>query len=222
MQLSLWATLLAACFVISFTPGAGAINTMGNSLNVGFRRSIWGILGQQAALIVHILIVAAGLGVLVAGSPVAFEVIRYAGAAYLVYLGIRQLLAKPQPPAAADGDGADEVEPDDARQASAASAESRWSMFRRGLWVNLLNPKAIVFFLAFLPQFIRPELPLLPQYLVVGLTVVVVDVIVMWGFFAVAAHSLRRFTRSVRGQRVLNGIFGSLFIAVGVLLAVVH
>ncbi|HEY9366039.1 MAG TPA: LysE family transporter [Agromyces sp.] len=222
MQLSLWATLLAACFVISFTPGAGAINTMGNSLNVGFRRSIWGILGQQAALIVHILIVAAGLGVLVAGSPVAFEVIRYAGAAYLVYLGIRQLLAKPQPPTAADGDGADDGEPDDARQASAASAESRWSMFRRGLWVNLLNPKAIVFFLAFLPQFIRPELPLLPQYLVVGLTVVVVDVIVMWGFFAVAAHSLRRFTRSVRGQRVLNGIFGSLFIAVGVLLAVVH
>jgi homoserine/homoserine lactone efflux protein len=222
VQLSLWATLLAACFVISFTPGAGAINTMGNSLNVGFRRSIWGILGQQAALIVHILIVAAGLGVLVAGSPVAFEVIRYAGAAYLVYLGIRQLLAKPQPPAAADGDAADEGEPDDERQASAASAESRWSMFRRGLWVNLLNPKAIVFFLAFLPQFIRPELPLLPQYLVVGLTVVVVDVIVMWGFFAVAAHSLRRFTRSVRGQRVLNGIFGSLFIAVGVLLAVVH
>ncbi|WP_074261520.1 LysE family transporter [Agromyces cerinus] len=220
MQLSLWATLLAACFVISFTPGAGAINTMGNSLNVGFRRSIWGILGQQAALVVHILIVAAGLGVLVAGSPVAFEIIRYAGAAYLVYLGIRQLLAKPQQPAAADDDHEDET--DDARPAPNAGAESRWSMFRRGLWVNLLNPKAIVFFLAFLPQFIRPELPLLPQYLIVGLTVVVVDVIVMWGFFAVAAHSLRRFTRSVRGQRVLNGVFGTLFIAVGVLLAVVH
>jgi homoserine/homoserine lactone efflux protein len=217
VPLSLWATLLAACFVISFTPGAGAINTMGNSLNVGFRRSIWGILGQQAALIVHILIVAAGLGVLVAGSPLAFEVIRYAGAAYLVYLGIRQLLAKPQ---ASPAD--DEGETDVARRAPDASAESRWSMFRRGLWVNLLNPKAIVFFLAFLPQFIRPELPLLPQYLIVGATVVVVDVIVMWGFFAVAAHSMRRFTRSVRGQRIMNGIFGALFIAVGVLLAVVH
>ncbi|MGH3703204.1 MAG: LysE family transporter [Agromyces sp.] len=220
MTLSLWATLLAACFVISFTPGAGAINTMGNSLNVGFRRSIWGIIGQQAALVVHILIVAAGLGVLVAGSPVAFEVIRYAGAAYLVYLGIRQLLAKPQPPTV--GDEEDQGEADAALQVSTARAESRWSMFRRGLWVNLLNPKAIVFFLAFLPQFIRPELPLLPQYLIVGLTVVVVDVIVMWGFFAVAAHGLRRFTRSVRGQRTLNSVFGSLFIAVGVLLAVVH
>ncbi|WP_022894191.1 LysE family transporter [Agromyces subbeticus] len=223
MTLSLWATLLAACFVISFTPGAGAINTMGNSLNAGFRRSIWGIIGQQVALIVHILIVAAGVGVLVARSPVAFEVIRYAGAAYLVYLGIRQLLAKPQPPGGADdGDRAEGGETNVALRAPSPSLESRWSMFRRGVWVNLLNPKAIVFFLAFLPQFLRPELPLLPQYLIVGLTVVVVDVIVMWGFFAVAAHSLRRFTRSVRGQRTLNGVFGSLFIAVGVLLAVVH
>ena len=223
MQLSLWATLLAACFVISFTPGAGAINTMGNSLNVGFRRSIWGILGQQAALVVHILIVAAGLGVLVAGSPVAFEVIRYAGAAYLVYLGIRQLLAKPQAPTAVDeGEANDEGETDAALRAPTPGTESRWSMFRRGLWVNLLNPKAIVFFLAFLPQFIRPELPLLPQYLIVGLTVVVVDVIVMWGFFAVAAHGMRRFTRSMRGQRIMNSVFGALFIAVGVLLAVVH
>lgn len=81
MAASLWLTLLVACIVISFTPGAGAINTMGNALNHGFRRAIWGILGQQAALIVHIAIVALGVGVLVASSPVLFNVIRYAGAA---------------------------------------------------------------------------------------------------------------------------------------------
>ncbi|MCM3656423.1 LysE family transporter [Agromyces mediolanus] len=227
MTLSLWATLLAACFVISFTPGAGAINTMGNSLTVGFLRSIWGILGQQAALVVHIVIVAAGVGVLVTGSPVVFEIIRYAGAAYLVYLGIRQILAKPSAEAvavdAARADGTEPAEPEaEAAPPAAPSGESRWSMFRRGLWVNLLNPKAIVFFLAFLPQFIRPGLPLLPQYLVVGATVVLVDVIVMWGFFAVAAQGLRRLTASARGQRIVNRLFGSLFIGVGVLLAVVH
>lgn len=75
MAASLWLTLLVACIVISFTPGAGAINTMGNALNHGFRRAIWGILGQQAALIVHIAIVALGVGVLVASSPVLFNVI---------------------------------------------------------------------------------------------------------------------------------------------------
>ena len=80
MQPSLWLALAGAGVLISFTPGAGAINTMSNSLNSGFRRSLWGILGQQAALVVHILIVALGVGVLVASSPVAFNVIRYAGA----------------------------------------------------------------------------------------------------------------------------------------------
>ena len=85
VQLSLGLTLAGAGVLISFTPGAGAINTMNNWLNSGFRRSIWGILGQQAALVVHVIVVALGAGVLVAGSPALFNVIRYAGAAYLVF-----------------------------------------------------------------------------------------------------------------------------------------
>jgi len=207
MHFSLWVALVGAGTLISFTPGAGAINTMSNALNAGFRRSIWGILGQQAALLIHIVIVALGVGVLVAGSPVAFNVIRYAGAAYLVYLGIRQFLAKP------DLDG---------ERAGALSDEPRWSMFRRGLWVNMLNPKAIVFFLAFLPQFIRVDRPLPAQYLIIAATVVVIDIVVMWFFFAVTARSFQRFTRDARGQRVLNRVFGVLFVAVGLLLAVIH
>lgn len=217
MPFSLWITLLVACLVISFTPGAGAINTMGNSLNHGFRRSIWGILGQQAALLIHIVIVALGVGVLVASSELAFNVIRYAGAAYLVYLGIRQMLAKPTVEPAEDDD-----ETDASGRTLAATSESRWSMFTRGLWVNLLNPKAIVFFLAFLPQFIRPGEPLWLQYLIVTITVITVDIAVMWGFFAAAAHGFRRFTRTERGQRTLNLVFGGLFIGVALLLAFVH
>ncbi|TFB56226.1 lysine transporter LysE [Cryobacterium sp. TMT1-62] len=207
MQFSLWVALVGAGTLISFTPGAGAINTMSNALNAGFRRSIWGILGQQAALLIHIVIVALGVGLLVAGSPIAFNVIRYAGAAYLVYLGIRQFLAKPE----LDGE-----------RTRALSDEPRWSMFRRGLWVNMLNPKAIVFFLAFLPQFIRVDRPMPTQYLIVAATVVAIDILVMWFFFAGTAHSFARFTRDDHGQRVLNRVFGVLFVAVGVLLAVLH
>lgn len=243
MAFSLWLTLLLACVVISFTPGAGAINTMGNALNHGFRRAIWGILGQQAALIVHIAVVALGVGVLVASSPVLFNVIRYVGAAYLAYLGLRLILRRPSPQA----EGAEAWSDGGAVDASASPAqppssppdrpaatltapaaiaaqpvESRWSMFCRGLWVNLLNPKAIVFFLAFLPQFIRPADPLLPQYATVAATAVAVDIAVMWGFFAVAAQGFRRFTRTPRGQRVLDVVFGSLFLAVALLLALVH
>ncbi|WP_091423968.1 LysE family transporter [Arthrobacter sp. OV608] len=207
MQFSMWLTLAGAGVLISFTPGAGAINTMSNSLNSGFRRSMWGILGQQAALVIHVVIVALGVGVLVASSPIAFNVIRYSGAAYLVYLGIRQFLAKP-----------------DLEQEKIAGLQNEpaWSIFRRGFWVNLLNPKAIIFFLAFMPQFIRPEQPLLAQYAVLTATIVAIDVLVMWFFFAAAARSFERFTHSARGQLVLNRSFGVLFVAVGILLAFLH
>jgi homoserine/homoserine lactone efflux protein len=206
VSLSVWLGLVAAGFLISFTPGAGAINTMANSLNAGWARSFWGILGQQVALVVHIAIVAAGVGVLVAGSPVLFNAIRLAGAGYLVFLGVRQW----RTPVRSEADG------------TVAAPESSWSMARRGLLVNVTNPKAIVFFLAFTPQFIRPGEPLVPQYLVLGATVVVIDVLVMWGFFAAAAKGLRRLTRDPKGQKGLNRLFGGLFVGVGALLAVVH
>jgi len=207
VQFSLWLALAGAGALISFTPGAGAINTMSNSLNAGFRRSIWGILGQQAALVVHVLIVALGVGVLVSGSPLAFNIIRYAGAAYLVYLGIRQFLSKPA------------VQEE---QAAASTFEPAVSIFRRGFWVNLLNPKAIVFFLAFTPQFIRPEESLITQYAILTATIVAIDILVMWFFFAAAARSFQRFTQTERGQLVLSKVFGVLFVGVGILLAFIH
>ncbi|MCA4135425.1 LysE family transporter [Arthrobacter sp. M4] len=207
MQFSLWLALIGAGALISFTPGAGAIFTMSTSLNNGFRRTLWGIMGLQTALIVQIIIVALGVGVLVASSPVIFNTIRYAGAAYLVYLGIRQFLHRPDL---------------DKEKIDARRNEPALSMYQRGIWVNLLNPKAIVFFLAFTPQFIRPDEPLLSQYLVFGATVVVIDIMVMWFFFALAARSFQRFTHNEHGQKILNRAFGSLFVLVGVLLAVIH
>lgn len=210
MTLSVWLSLLPASVLISFTPGAGAINTMTNSLNEGFRRSIWGIIGQQVALVIHIAIVAAGVGLVVAGSPVLFDSIRYAGAAYLVYLGVRMFTAPPDPAAAG-------TLPTDA-----VVGEPAWSMVRRGIWVNLLNPKAVVFFLALTPQFIRPGMPLLPQYAAFTATIVMVDVLVMWFFFAAAAKGFRRWTRSPRGARTLNRVFGALFVLVALLLVLVE
>src|SRR5690606_13943026 len=123
---TVWLSLVLACVVISLTPGAGAINTMSNALTQGWRRSLWGVLGQQAALVLHVVIVAAGVGLLVSQSPLLFEIIRYAGAAYLIYLGIRLILARPEADQGAIG---------------ARRREHAWSLFRRGFWVNVLNPK---------------------------------------------------------------------------------
>lgn len=208
VTLSVWISLFFACLVISLTPGAGAINTMSNSLAEGWRRAIWGVIGQQLALIVHIAIVAAGVGLLVSRSPVIFNSIRYVGAAYLVYLGLRLILVK--------------TDAKPSEEALAPRNESAWSMIRRGFWVNLLNPKAIVFFLAFMPQFIRIDQAQLPQYAIFAATTVGVDVIVMWGVFAAAARPFRRLTRTPRGRRTLNTVFGVLFIAVAAMLLFIH
>lgn len=210
MSWTVWLSLLTASVVISFTPGAGAINTMSNALREGWKRSAWGVLGQQIALIVHVAIVAAGVGLLVSRSPLLFDGIRYAGAAYLVFLGIRLIVSRP-----------DAIE-SDTDPITPRPRESRWSLIRRGFWVNILNPKAIVFFLAFIPQFIRLDQPALPQYLILVVTIVVVDVIVMWFFFAAAARPFQKFTRTPRGQRTLNTIFGVLFLAMAVLLLFLH
>lgn len=209
MSLALWFSLLTACVVISFTPGAGAIYTMSTSLSQGWRRTFWAVLGLQIALIIHVVIVAAGVGLIVANSPVLFTAIRYAGAAYLAYLGLRLILARPS------------VESDDDVPA-VSPRDTRWSLIRRGIWVNLLNPKAIVFFLAFIPQFIRLDQEPLPQYLIFVGTVMVVDIVVMWGFFATAARSFQRVTHTRRGQRTLNTIFGVLYIGVAALLLFIH
>lgn len=208
MSPAVWLSLLAASVVISLTPGAGAINTMSNAIAHGWRRAVWGVIGQQLALILHVAIVAAGVGLLIARSPVLFDIIRYAGAAYLAFLGIRMILATVPPPAADDG--------------TAPSTERRRALIRRGFWVNLLNPKAIVFFLAFVPQFVRLDEPPLPQYLALIGTVVIVDVVVMWGFFATVARPFRRLTRTRRGTRILNALFGVLFLFVAVLLLFLH
>ncbi|NLG46325.1 LysE family transporter [Gordonia sp. (in: high G+C Gram-positive bacteria)] len=203
MTASTWFALLGACLLISLTPGAGAINTMNNALNVGFRRSIWGILGQQLALLIQLVIVALGLGLVIAKSPTAFAVIRYVGAAYLIYLGIQQIRAR--------------TETDDDSPRSTVD-ESAWSMFTRGVWVNLLNPKAIVFLVAFIPGFVRTEHDIATQYAQIGVTIVVVDVLIMWLFFALVGRAFRRLTSTARGRRRLNLLFGVLFIGVGLML----
>lgn len=226
MSLATWSTLLTAAIVISLTPGAGAVNTMTNAITQGWRRSIWGVMGQQIALIVQLLIVAVGVGALVAASPAILTAVKLLGAAYLVYLGVRMLLAKPK----VTETERVEVVGDDAVAPAAAAAtapagrrrEPAAAMLRRGILVNLLNPKAIVFFLAFIPPFIRPDQPAAPQYLIIAVTCVVVDVLVMWFGFALLARPLGRLMDTGRGQRILNTIFGLCFILVAGLLLLVH
>ena len=94
MSYQIWFAYMLACWVISISPGAGAIASMSSGLNYGFRRGYWNAIGLQLALLVQIMIVAAGVGVLFATTPMAFLVVRWFGVLYLLYLAYLQWTAK--------------------------------------------------------------------------------------------------------------------------------
>lgn len=93
MSLQVWFAYVLACWVISISPGAGAIASMSSGLNYGFRHGYWNAIGLQIALLIQIMIVAAGVGVLFATTPLAFQAVKWFGVAYLLYLAYLQWTA---------------------------------------------------------------------------------------------------------------------------------
>ncbi|VXB15644.1 neutral amino-acid efflux system [Pseudomonas sp. 8AS] len=205
MALETWLAFFVACWVISLSPGAGAIASMSSGLQYGFWRGYWNALGLQIGLALQIAVVAAGVGALLATSALAFALIKWFGVAYLVYLGWKQWLALPG-----------EIVTTGERPLGRPL-----TLVLRGFLVNASNPKAIIFMLAVLPQFIHPQEPLVPQYLIMGVTMITVDLIVMAGYTGLASRVLRAL-RTPRQQRLLNRTFGGLFIAAAALLATVR
>ncbi|EMF4721079.1 homoserine/homoserine lactone efflux protein [Escherichia coli] len=203
MTLEWWFAYLLTSIILSLSPGSGAINTMTTSLNHGYRGAVASIAGLQTGLAIHIVLVGVGLGTLFSRSVIAFEVLKWAwaGAAYLIWLGIQQWRAA----------GAIDLK-------SLASTQSRRHLFQRAVFVNLINPKSIVFLAALFPQFIMPQQPQLMQYIVLGVTTIVVDIIVMIGY-ATLAQRIALWIKGPKQMKALNKIFGSLFMLVGALLA---
>lgn len=206
MAFDVWLGFFAACWVISLSPGAGAVASMSSGLQYGFRRGYWNVIGLQIALALQILIVAAGVGAVLATSSLAFNLIKWFGVAYLLYLAYKQWQQAPST-ISAEQRAEQQVQP--------------LAMMFRGFLVNISNPKAIVFMLAVLPQFITPSDPLVPQYGLMMATMIAVDMIVMAGYTCLAAKVLL-FLRSPRQQRILNRSFASMFAGAASLLSLVH
>lgn len=206
MLLETWLAFLAACWVISLSPGAGAIASMSSGLRYGFWRGYWNALGLQLGLALQIVIVAAGVGAILTASATAFYAIKWFGVAYLVYLGIKQWRAIPS---------------DISDDSVVRPIGNPLALVFRGFLVNISNPKALVFMLAVLPQFIDPHVPLLKQYLILGVTMICVDLIVMAGYTGLASKVLR-LLRTPKQQRRMNRTFAGLFIGAAGLLATIR
>ncbi|MFN3356078.1 MAG: LysE family transporter [Pseudomonas sp.] len=201
-----WLAFFLASWIISLSPGAGAIASMSSGLQYGFVRGYWNAIGLQLGLAMQIAVVACGLGAILAASSTAFYAIKWFGVAYLVYLAIKQWRALPM-------DMTDDATP--------RPVGKPMAMMFRGFLVNASNPKALVFMLAVLPQFVNPQAPLLIQYLILGATMIAVDMIVMAGYTGLASKVLR-LLRTPKQQKRVNRTFAGLFVGAAGFLASLH
>jgi homoserine/homoserine lactone efflux protein len=202
MELSVWITYSIATIILSVSPGPGVFSSISSGLHHGFRLGLWNSVGMQAANMIVVGIVSLGLGAMLLASESLFLLVKWLGVAYLIYLGIVTWRA----PAQGFHD-----DPDD-------DAQTARDVFMRGFFVNLTNPKGIIFFAAILPQFIDVVRPQMPQYAILAGTTFAVDLVVMWGYTALAAKVLRLMRDPARLRWVNRGL-GGAFVTAGVALA---
>lgn len=211
MSWQVWIPFFVATVVISLSPGPGALAAMAAGLRHGFARGQAIAFGLLLGVCTQTAVVGAGLGALLATSELAFGVVKWVGAAYLVWLGVQQWRAPAHGPGAAAASAGPAALAD-------TTPPSRRALVLRGWGVNALNPKGTVFLLAVLPQFIDAAAPLAPQYLVIGLTFGLVECAVMSGYVALASR-LQAALAVPRRMRWVNRGIGSLFVAAGTALA---
>ena len=197
------AVFATAVFVLNATPGVDFLLTVSRTLQGGARAGVAAALGINAGCVVHALAAAFGLAALLALVPAAFQAIQWAGAAYLIWLGVGMLRQ-----AWRGGAG-----PAVAAAAAATPPRTGWADFRVGLLTNVLNPKVALFFLAFLPQFVPAQSPHKTlSFLLLGGWFVVQGFLFLM-VLVVLASRLARLGASGRVRQVLNGLGGLLFIA---------
>ena len=182
-SLGLIALFAAATFVLTVTPGPGVLYVVGRSVGGGRRAGLASMLGIETGEAFYIAAAALGITALLATSAIALSVVRYAGAAYLLFLGIRAWR-----------------HPDADEQADDRPGR-HWAASGRGLLVQLLNPKVAVFFVAYFPQFIRPGKPVAPQVLVLGCVYLAIAVLTDTGYVLLASWVANKLARTGRARR---------------------
>lgn len=182
---------LTAAIVLAVSPGPGMLYVLARSLRGGRREGLASSLGTAVGGFGHVVAAAFGLSVILATSATAFSVVKYAGAAYLIYLGVRTIVAGQEAEAAAPG-----------------ASEAAWIAFRQGITTEAFNPKTALFFLSFLPQFINREAPAIPQFLLLGTISVTLNTtadVVVSLLAGPIGSQLRRRPRLRHGQRYASG-----------------
>lgn len=201
MPLHTWLLFIVTAFFVSATPGPNMLLALTHGLHYGLRRTLITCLGLICGLLTIMTASVIGLGALLATSEVLFSMVKYAGAVYLIWIGIKTWRSQPELPTATQ----------------TLAAQSGRGLFFRGFLVSLSNPKAFIFFAALFPQFIDARLPQLPQLLILTATFCCIES--LWQFiYASSGQHIGGWIKDLKHMRWINRISGSCFIAAGALI----
>lgn len=205
---------ILAVMLLSITPGPDTAYIVGRSVAQGRGAGVVSALGIAVGCIVHTLACAFGLTALLAASATAFTIVKFAGAIYLIYLGVRLIFAKPA--AAAVGKQVEETRP-------RAAPKSLQQLFAQGFVTNVLNPKVVLFFVSFIPQFVAADsVHKTLAFLALGFVFVIIstfwNTIVAW----IAGSVTQRFSGKPNVKLWLDRVVGSAFVGLGIKLATSH
>lgn len=204
-SISYWLVFFCAAFAINISPGPDLIYIVSRTIAQGRKIGLASSLGVCSGALVHVFAAALGLSAILATSAMAFAVVKYIGAVYLFYLGIQTIRSK--------GISFD-VPVKKEKQTTV------WMAYRQGIWVDVLNPKVAVFFMAFLPQFIRPELGHdSTQIIFLGVLVILLGVVVEALVVFTAALTTGFFRQNPSVSAWLDRLLGSVLIGLGLRLA---
>jgi homoserine/homoserine lactone efflux protein len=207
MTLSTWLLFVSVSLAAAFSPGPGVLMAISTATTQGARRAFYSSAGNALGVFIVATTAVAGLGLLLKTSAMAFGALKLAGAAYLIYLGIKMWRKAPAEPADA---GATDAQP-----TPVVAAASRLSTFRSGLLVAVSNPKAILFFTAVFPQFMPPDHVDPVRFLLLTTTFTACTLISHFFYVASASWVKRRVKHSVARARLANRTTGVVFVGMG-------
>ncbi len=206
MQFDTWLLFAGAAIALAMAPGPNNLLAIFNGARYGVSSAAVGGIGRIVAFILMISVTAAGLGVVLAASETAFFVIKWGGAVYLVWLGIKSWFAK------VNEDG------DSTGQMTLMDNPGPFKLAKTEFLTAIGNPKAILIFTAFFPQFLDPAVAYGPQFTVMGVTFIAMETSVLLAY-GLLGGQVKGLIKSARHMRVLNRVSGTLLVGAGVLLA---
>ena len=200
---------ILAAILLNLTPGTDSMYIITRSISQGQTAGFYSVLGITSGILVHTLLASLGLSVLLANSPTAFMLVKYIGAGYLCYLGVKMLMSKQQPLIASslqNNEKPTSIKPLD-----------HWQIYKQGVLTNTFNPKVALFFLAFFPQFIDSSYAYgMLSFLMLGLTFAVTGFIWCLCLALLASKFSKKLRENPKIESMMNKISGVVFMGLGI------